>query len=264
MRWPRRSTRCWPRCTSVSGQRRFISDAAHQLRTPLAGLKSQTELALNEASEAAGAAHAAAARARERHAQRAPRQPAADAGARRAGIGSRAGTSRASICGASRASSPPSGCRARCRHRPRLRGRRHEPDAGGAGQRAAAARGHRQPDRQRDPLTPATGASVTVRVRSLGARRADPRSRTMAPASRRPTASASSSASPARRCRAAAASGSRSSGRSPSATAAGGAGGAAPRNCGLLRLPRLAALICGWRSLGKSGVNALAVTLTPL
>ncbi len=36
---------------SVSGQRRFISDAAHQLRTPLAGLKSQTELALNEAAD---------------------------------------------------------------------------------------------------------------------------------------------------------------------------------------------------------------------
>src|SRR5439155_4285304 len=33
---------------SVSSQKRFISDAAHQLRTPLAGLKSQTELALNE------------------------------------------------------------------------------------------------------------------------------------------------------------------------------------------------------------------------
>jgi len=33
---------------SVSAQRRFISDAAHQLRTPLAGLKSQTELALTE------------------------------------------------------------------------------------------------------------------------------------------------------------------------------------------------------------------------
>ena len=33
---------------SVAGQRRFISDAAHQLRTPLAGLKSQTELALKE------------------------------------------------------------------------------------------------------------------------------------------------------------------------------------------------------------------------
>ncbi|HKX40057.1 MAG TPA: sensor histidine kinase [Burkholderiaceae bacterium] len=34
---------------SVAGQRRFISDAAHQLRTPLAGLKSQTEIALKEA-----------------------------------------------------------------------------------------------------------------------------------------------------------------------------------------------------------------------
>ena len=34
---------------TVSAQRRFISDAAHQLRTPLAGLKSQSELALQEA-----------------------------------------------------------------------------------------------------------------------------------------------------------------------------------------------------------------------
>lgn len=38
---------------SVAAQRRFISDAAHQLRTPLAGLKSQTELALKEATEPA-------------------------------------------------------------------------------------------------------------------------------------------------------------------------------------------------------------------
>lgn len=36
--------------TSVEHQRRFIGDAAHQLRTPLAGLKSQTELAIREAS----------------------------------------------------------------------------------------------------------------------------------------------------------------------------------------------------------------------
>jgi len=35
----------------VTAQKRFISDAAHQLRTPLAGLKSQTELALGEASD---------------------------------------------------------------------------------------------------------------------------------------------------------------------------------------------------------------------
>ncbi|HEX6705638.1 MAG TPA: sensor histidine kinase [Albitalea sp.] len=38
---------------SVSSQKRFISDAAHQLRTPLAGLKSQTELALHETSDPA-------------------------------------------------------------------------------------------------------------------------------------------------------------------------------------------------------------------
>lgn len=38
---------------SVAAQKRFIGDAAHQLRTPLAGLKSQTELALAEARDPA-------------------------------------------------------------------------------------------------------------------------------------------------------------------------------------------------------------------
>ncbi len=36
---------------SVQAQRRFVGHAAHQLRTPLAGLKSQTELALAEAGD---------------------------------------------------------------------------------------------------------------------------------------------------------------------------------------------------------------------
>ena len=38
---------------SVDLQKRFISDAAHQLRTPLSGLKSQTELALRESKDLA-------------------------------------------------------------------------------------------------------------------------------------------------------------------------------------------------------------------
>ena len=38
---------------NVVAQKRFISDAAHQLRTPLAGLKSQSELALRETADPA-------------------------------------------------------------------------------------------------------------------------------------------------------------------------------------------------------------------
>ena len=38
---------------SVAAQRRFVNDAAHQLRTPLAGLKSQTEVALGENADPA-------------------------------------------------------------------------------------------------------------------------------------------------------------------------------------------------------------------
>ncbi|MFO1275862.1 MAG: sensor histidine kinase [Sphaerotilus natans] len=38
---------------SVAAQQRFIGDAAHQLRTPLAGLKAQTELALKETTDPA-------------------------------------------------------------------------------------------------------------------------------------------------------------------------------------------------------------------
>ncbi len=44
---------------SVEAQRRFLSHAAHQLRTPLAGLKSQTELALQANADPALAARLA-------------------------------------------------------------------------------------------------------------------------------------------------------------------------------------------------------------
>jgi two-component system sensor histidine kinase TctE len=37
--------------SNVTAQKRFIGDAAHQLRTPLAGLKSQTEIALQSTSD---------------------------------------------------------------------------------------------------------------------------------------------------------------------------------------------------------------------
>lgn len=39
--------------SNVSAQKRFIGDAAHQLRTPLAGLKSQTEIALQSVTDPA-------------------------------------------------------------------------------------------------------------------------------------------------------------------------------------------------------------------
>ena len=74
---------------SVAAQRRFVNDAAHQLRTPLAGLKSQTELALGENVDPAQQQRLRA-RARERGAQRPPGQPVAEPGARRARIGARA------------------------------------------------------------------------------------------------------------------------------------------------------------------------------
>ena len=61
---------------SVAAQRRFIADAAHQLRTPLAGIKSQTERALVERDPAAVRGGAAPARRRNRARDRA-RQPAA-------------------------------------------------------------------------------------------------------------------------------------------------------------------------------------------
>ena len=65
-------------------QNRFIADAAHQLKTPVTGLKAQIELALRENDRGAGAAFAGPA-VRERRPPVAAGAPAAVAGAQRAG-----------------------------------------------------------------------------------------------------------------------------------------------------------------------------------
>ena len=155
---------------SVAAQRRFISDAAHQLRTPLAGLKSQTELALSETNDPA-LARAPAARARERGAQRTPGQPAADAGARRTRIGHGARPRRVDL----RAPGPRGDGRARAaragsRHRPGLRRGRARPTGP-----PLQVRGHAL--LLREALVnlidnairyAGRGAEVTVRVRAQG------------------------------------------------------------------------------------------------
>ncbi len=67
-------------------QQRFVADAAHQLRTPVAGLLAQLELLLQEPQAAAVSAQLVAVQ-RGIAAAGALCQPAAGAGARRARVG---------------------------------------------------------------------------------------------------------------------------------------------------------------------------------
>ena len=84
---------------ALAAQQRFIADAAHQLRTPIAGLKTQTELALRQTPS--GEAHSTLRQLRTRdRADDAPRQPAAVARARRAGRRARAAPRSASTSSA--------------------------------------------------------------------------------------------------------------------------------------------------------------------
>ena len=68
----------------MQSQKRFVADAAHQLRTPFAGLKTQAELALRESEIGAQAARAGT-DTHQRQAQHSSGEPAAGTGAQRTG-----------------------------------------------------------------------------------------------------------------------------------------------------------------------------------
>ena len=124
---------------SVSGQRR--SSATRRTNCARRWRAEEPDRAgaePNQRGRRARAAHAAAARARARRAARTC-QPAADAGARRAGIGGRAGESRRSAAPAGELTAEWVPRARQNRHRPRLRGRRHRARRRRCGQRAAAA-----------------------------------------------------------------------------------------------------------------------------
>jgi two-component system sensor histidine kinase TctE len=50
-RWCARSTTCWRLSQTIDMQKRFIADAAHQMKTPLAGMRMQSELALRQTDQ---------------------------------------------------------------------------------------------------------------------------------------------------------------------------------------------------------------------
>ena len=169
---------------ALAAQQRFIADAAHQLRTPIAGLKTQTELALRQTPRGRSARHAAAAAERDR-ADDAARQPAAVARARRA---ARSGACRRrahrSRAARARRDDRMGAARARAQRRPRLRRgfaarrRRRRP--------VPAARDAEQPARQRDPLHAA--AAARSRCASTAQRRTRRCSRSRTTARAFPTA----------------------------------------------------------------------------
>ena len=180
---------------SSGNQQRFLANAAHQLRTPLAGLRAHTEIALAQGMpEAQRAQLEQVHRATIRTARLANQLLAlarAEPGGYRADAFARVQPARRGRGRGGRMGAPRDGEG----NRPGLRPRRRA----GAGRRAAAARGARQPDPQRARVhaarRPGDGAH-----RAYGTPRPHfSRSKTTGRAFRRPSASRCWSASTARR-----------------------------------------------------------------
>jgi two-component system sensor histidine kinase TctE len=179
-------------------QKRFIADAAHQMKTPLAGMRMQSELALRQTRSGRDPPLARAA-GQELGIGHAPGQPAAGAGARRKPAARRRRFEQLDLGELARGVVQ-DWVQASFAHEIDLGFEQTAGRCRSSGNRADAARAAVEPDRQRAALH-AAGGSVTVRVRSnapqLAMLEVEDTGPGIAPAERRACSSASTASSAA-------------------------------------------------------------------